>query len=140
RATPERLGKVAPGGDRFGPGLWADLAGAGVVAAALPESHGGAGLGLLEQCSVLAEIGRAVAPAPYLASAVLGAGALARFGTPEQQSRWAGPAAGGELGLTAALSEEDGDDPGTPAAGAERAADRWGLTGTTTAGPPRRPA
>jgi 3-oxocholest-4-en-26-oyl-CoA dehydrogenase beta subunit len=135
KATPERVSKVEAGGDRFDPGLWADLAAAGILAAALPESLGGAGLGLLEQCSVLAEIGRAVAPVPYLASAVLGAGALARFGTPEQQSRWAGPAAGGRLVLTAALSEEDGDDPGTPAARAERAGDRWLLTGTKTAVP-----
>ena len=43
-----------------------------VLAAALPESLGGVGLGLLDQCSVLTEIGRAVAPAPYLASIVLG--------------------------------------------------------------------
>jgi 3-oxocholest-4-en-26-oyl-CoA dehydrogenase beta subunit len=135
KATPERISKVEAGGDRFDPGLWADLAGAGILAAALPESHGGAGLGLLEQCSVLAEIGRAVAPVPYLASAVLGAGALARFGTPEQQSRWAAPAGRGELVLTAALSEEDGDDPGTPAATAGRAGDRWQLTGTKTAVP-----
>jgi len=135
KATPERVSKVEADGDRFDPGLWADLASAGILAAALPESLGGAGLGLLEQCSVLAEIGRAVAPVPYLASAVLGAGALARFGTPQQRSRWAAPAAGGELVLTAALSEEDGDDPGAPVARAERAGDRWLLTGTKTAVP-----
>jgi alkylation response protein AidB-like acyl-CoA dehydrogenase len=135
KATPERLSKVEAGGDRFDPGLWADLAGAGILAAALPESLGGAGLGLLEQCSVLAEIGRAVAPVPYLASAVLGAGAVARFGTPEQQGRWASPAGRGELVLTAALAEEDGDDPGTPAVRAGRAGDRWLLTGTKTVVP-----
>src|SRR5258708_33575398 len=135
RATPERVGEVEARGDRFDPGLWADLAGAGVLAAALPESLGGAGLGLLEQCSVLAEIGRAVAPVPYLASAVLGAGAVARFGTPGQQRRWAAPAGRGELVLTAALAEEDGDDPRAPAASAERAADRWLLSGTKTAVP-----
>src|SRR5215813_4637694 len=71
---------------------WADLAAAGVLAAGLPEALGGAGLGLLEQCSVLAEIGRATSPVPYLASAVLGAGAIACFGTGEQQQRWAIPA------------------------------------------------
>jgi alkylation response protein AidB-like acyl-CoA dehydrogenase len=148
RATPDRLGEVEARGDRFDPALWADLAGAGVLAAALPESLGGAGLGLLEQCSVLAEIGRAVAPVPYLASAVLGAGALARFGTPDQQRRWAEPAGRGELLLTAALSEEDGDDPRAPAAAAERVkgdseggmgrragGGRWLLTGTKTAVP-----
>src|SRR5258707_6724656 len=135
RATAERLREVEARGGRFAPGLWADLAGAGVLAAALPESLGGAGLGLLEQCSVLAEVGRAVAPVPYLASAVLGAGALARFGTPDQQHRWAAPAGRGELILTAALSEEDGDDPRVPSARAERVAGRWRLTGMKTAVP-----
>jgi alkylation response protein AidB-like acyl-CoA dehydrogenase len=132
RATPERLREVEAAGDRFDPALWADLAAAGVLAAALPEDLGGAGLGLLEQCSVLAEIGRAVAPAPYLASIVLGAGALARFGAPDQQNRWAEPAGRGELILTAALAEEEG----APAVTAERAAGGgWRLNGTTTAVP-----
>src|SRR3984893_1582979 len=133
RATPERLREIETAGDRFDPALWADLARAGILPAALPESLGGAGLGLLEQCSILAEIGRTVAPAPYLASIVLGAGALARFGTPDQQNRWAGPAGRGELILTAALSEEDGDDPRAPAARAEYAAGRWLLSGVKTA-------
>ena len=43
---------------------WADLASAGVLAAGLPESLGGAGLGFLEQCSVLTELGRAVSCGP----------------------------------------------------------------------------
>src|ERR1035438_7529774 len=133
RVTPDRLREVEAGGDRFDPALWADLAAAGILAAALPESLGGAGAGLLEQCSVLAEIGRAVAPAPYLASVVLGAGAIARFGTPDQQRQWAAPAGRGELILAAALSEEDGDDPRVPAVSAERVAGHWVLTGVKTA-------
>ena len=139
RLTPERLAAAEAGGDRFDPALWASLAGAGILAAALPESLGGAGLGLLEQCSVLTELGRAVAPVPYLASIVLGAGALAAFGTPDQQRRWAAPAGRGELILTAALPEEDGDDPRVPSAGAERvkgdgeAGGGWLLSGVKTA-------
>jgi acyl-CoA dehydrogenase len=132
------------GGDHFDPGAWADLAKAGVLAAGLPESVGGAGLGPLEQCAVLAEIGRAVAPVPYLASIALGASAIAQFGTPDQQRQWAEPAARGELILTAALSEDDSDDPRSPAVRAERTAgertggvDRaggaWLLSGTKTA-------
>jgi 3-oxocholest-4-en-26-oyl-CoA dehydrogenase beta subunit len=131
KVTPERLAEVEGAGDRFDPALWADLAAAGVLAAALPEELGGAGLGLLDQCSVLAEMGRAVAPAPYLASIVLGAGALARFGTPDQRKRWAEPAGRGELILTAALSDEDG----TPAVSAERAPGGWRLSGTKTTVP-----
>ena len=76
---------------------WADLASAGVLAAGLPESLGGAGLGFLEQCSVLAETGRAASQVPYLPSIVLGAGAIASFGTADQQRRWAAPAGNGSL-------------------------------------------
>jgi acyl-CoA dehydrogenase len=76
---------------------------------------------------VLTELGRAVAPVPYLASIVLGAGALARFGTPQQQERWAAPAGRGEIILTAALAEEDGDDPRVPSVGAERMESEGGM-------------
>ena len=70
---------------------WADLAAAGVLAAGLPETLGGAGLGLLEHCSVLVELGRAVSDVPYLASIVLGAGAIAEFGSPAQRAPVGGP-------------------------------------------------
>jgi 3-oxocholest-4-en-26-oyl-CoA dehydrogenase beta subunit len=111
---------------------WGDLAAAGVLAAGLPPALGGAGLGLLEQCSVLIELGRSASSVPYLASVVLGAGALAAFGTGEQQERWAGPAGQGTVVLTAALAEEDGDDPRVPSARAERADGRWVLSGVKT--------
>jgi len=114
---------------------WADLAAAGVLAAGLPEALGGAGLGLLEHCSVLTEIGRAASPVPYLASIVLGAGALARFGSPALLDRWAVPAGRGSVVLTAALAEEDGDDPRAPSATAEREDGRWVLAGVKTAVP-----
>lgn len=141
RLTQERLREAEAGADRFDRALWADLAGAGVLAAALPEQLGGAGLGLLEQCSVLIELGRTVAPVPYLASIVLGASALARFGTAHQRRHWAARAGRGELILTAALAEEDGDDPTAPSARAERVqgdgevGGRWLLSGVKTTVP-----
>jgi acyl-CoA dehydrogenase len=112
---------------------WADLAAAGVLAAGLPPALGGAGLGLLEQCSVLIELGRSASSVPYLTSAVLGAGALAAFGTAAQQQRWVAPAGQGSVVLTAALAEEDGDDPRVPSARAERADGQWILSGVKTA-------
>ena len=121
---------------------WADLAEAGVLADGLPESLGGAGLGFLEQCSVLAETGRAVSQVPYLSSIVLGAGAIAEFGTGDQRRRWAAPAGDGSVLLTVALSEEDGDDPAFPSALAERTGSTgastgsgWRLSGVKTAVP-----
>jgi len=135
RLTPERM-RAVEAGDGFDRALWADLAGAGILSAALPEALDGAGLGLLAQCCVLTELGRAVAPVPYLASIVLGAGALARFGTAQQQERWAAPAGRGEIILTAALAEEDGDDPRVPSVSAEplkgEAGGDWRLSGVKT--------
>jgi acyl-CoA dehydrogenase len=124
---------------------WTDLATAGVLAAGLPEPLGGAGLGFLEQCSVLAEAGRAVSPVPYLSSLVLGAGAIAAFGTADQQRRWAAPAGDGSVVLTAALAEEDSVDPALPSTRAERTSSStgsstgdtggWRLSGVKTAVP-----
>jgi alkylation response protein AidB-like acyl-CoA dehydrogenase len=138
RVTPQHLAAAEAGGDSFDAGLWATLASAGILAAALPEALGGAGLGLLEQCSVLTELGRTLAPVPYLASIVLGAGAITRFGSPGQQRRWAAPAGRGELILTAALSEEDGDDPAAPSARGEPVSGDgpgWRLSGVKTTVP-----
>jgi 3-oxocholest-4-en-26-oyl-CoA dehydrogenase beta subunit len=138
QVTPERLAAADAPSDRFDAGLWGALARAGILAAALPDSLGGAGLGLLEQCAVLIELGRTVAQVPYLASLVLGAGAIARFGTPEQQRGWAAPAGRGEVILTAALAEEDGDDPAAPSARAEPATGDgrgWRLSGVKTTVP-----
>jgi acyl-CoA dehydrogenase len=116
---------------------WPGLAAAGVLAAALPavpdRGLDGAGLGLLEQCSVLTEIGRAASDVPYLASIVLGAGAIASFGTAEMARRWAAPAARGSAVLTAALAEDDGDDPCSPSARAVRRDGGWVLSGAKTA-------
>jgi 3-oxocholest-4-en-26-oyl-CoA dehydrogenase beta subunit len=114
---------------------WADLATAGVLAAGLPEALGGAGLGFLEQCSVLAEVGRAASPVPYLASVVLGAGAVAAFGSADQRQRWAVPAGNGSVVITAALEEEDSDDPAAPSTRASRSGGRWLLSGVKTAVP-----
>jgi acyl-CoA dehydrogenase len=133
RVTAERLRELDGADNRFDAGLWAELARAGVLSAALPEALGGAGLGLLEQCSVLTEIGRSVAPVPYLATIVLGASAVAEFGSEEQQQRWAAPAGRGEAILAVAVAEEDSEDPLFPTVtSAWQAAGGWKLSGAKT--------
>jgi alkylation response protein AidB-like acyl-CoA dehydrogenase len=132
QVTPERLRQTEAGPERFDRALWSELARAGVLSAALPEAAGGAGFGLLEQCSVLIEIGRAVAPVPYLASIVLGAAAVAEFGSSAQLARWAEPAARGSVILAAALAEDDSEDPSAPATTAHQSDGGWRLTGTKT--------
>ncbi|MCO1655472.1 acyl-CoA dehydrogenase family protein [Pseudonocardia humida] len=133
RVTPERLRELDAAPQRFDRELWSALAGAGVLAAALPAAAGGDDLGVLEQCSVAVELGRAVAPVPYLASIVMGAAAVARFGDDAQRARWAAPAGAGRLVLTAAL---DGAPHGAQPAAATRGPDgRWTLTGTVATVP-----
>lgn len=134
-ATNTRLREIESGPDRFDRALWTDLANADVLSAALPESAGGGGFGLLEQCSVLVEVGRAVAPVPYLASITMAATALAQFGTAEQQDRWATPAGKGETVLTAALTEPQNPDPVKPTTSAQRRDGQWVLNGSKTAVP-----
>jgi len=130
--TDDDLRRVERGADRFDRRLWESLASAGVLGAALPEHVGGGGGGLLEQCRVLAELGRGVAPAPMVSAVAVGAGAVARFGTDEQQRRWALPVAEGSLLLTAALVEEGQISPDAPTTRAERSDDGWLLTGVKT--------
>jgi 3-oxocholest-4-en-26-oyl-CoA dehydrogenase beta subunit len=130
RVTAERLREIEAGRNRFDPLLWSELAKAGVLSAALPEAAGGAGLGLLEQCSVLLEIGRTVAPVPYLASIVLGASVIAEFGGAGH--RWASAAARGELIIAVALAEEEPGNPAVPVTTARQADGGWQLTGTKT--------
>ncbi|MGW4353616.1 acyl-CoA dehydrogenase family protein [Nocardia sp. NPDC004582] len=123
---------------RFDAGLWDSLAETGVLAAALPESVGGSDFGVLEQTAILREIGKSVAPVPYLWSIVLGAGALAQFGSAAQREL-AAQAATGEVILTAALSEERNWELTKPVTTAI-AGDGWQLTGLKTTVPFARQA
>ncbi|MRH90349.1 acyl-CoA dehydrogenase [Nocardia sp. SYP-A9097] len=85
--------------------LWSAAAAAGLLEAALPTTVGGGGFGVLEQCSILIEIGRTVAPLPYLPTISICAATLAQFGTEQQIERWVAPALRGEITLAPALGD-----------------------------------
>jgi 3-oxocholest-4-en-26-oyl-CoA dehydrogenase beta subunit len=127
-ATPARMAEVERTGERFDRALWKELADAGVLSAAAPTSIGGGGLDLLEQCSVLVELGRAVAPAPYLPT-IVAATAIGYFGTDEQRRDLAAPAVSGSVVLATALVEDGADDPERPATRAEHDVDGWLIEG-----------
>ena len=113
RATNERMKQVEAGGSRHDAELWQDLASAGLLSLAIPEQYGGAGLGLVELCRVLVEVGRTVAPVPL---AVHGPAALllAEQGSDAQRDRWLHGAATGERVLTAAVAEDLAHMPERP--------------------------
>jgi alkylation response protein AidB-like acyl-CoA dehydrogenase len=117
------------GSDRFDPKLWSALADAGLLGLAVPEEHGGAGLGLVEACVVLEEAGRAAAPVPVAAATVWGALPLSRFGSEKLRSAWLERAAAGDTVLSAAWSEI-GDAAHPVVSAAKGAGGTWRLTGT----------
>jgi alkylation response protein AidB-like acyl-CoA dehydrogenase len=87
------------------------MAGLGWLGLALPEAHGGSGLGLVETAIVLEELGRAAWPGPYLETLAV-AWALEVAGGAAQQARWLPAIAAGEARATVALLDAQLDwDP-----------------------------
>jgi alkylation response protein AidB-like acyl-CoA dehydrogenase len=116
--TQERLRAAERETDWTDAKLWQQLAEANLLGVAIPEAHGGMGMGFLELCVLLEQVGRAVAPGPWLPTLVHGALTLAEFGTPAQQAAWLPRVAAGTARLAAALQDAgsaEGAPPGTRA-------------------------
>jgi len=118
RSAPEavRAAMASPLG--YDDKLWSTLCEQiGVAALAIPDHYGGAGAGLAEVCVVLAELGRALTPAPMLGSAVLCGEALLRAGNDEVCERLLPGIAAGTTLAALAWSDVDGR-PGLTASAA----------------------
>jgi alkylation response protein AidB-like acyl-CoA dehydrogenase len=96
----------ADGGD---PAVW-EMAGQqlGLPGIAIPEEYGGSGFTFTEQAIVLEELGAALYGGPYLASAVLAAGALLASEDEAAKKAYLPGVASGALIATLAFTEEDG--------------------------------
>jgi len=112
--TVDRVKEIEASDDRIDRALWRELADANLLGIALPEEHGGSGLGLTETALVLEQQGRVVAPVPYWATVVLGALPVAAFGTPAQQQALLPGVVAGDVCLSAALAESGVNDPNAP--------------------------
>jgi alkylation response protein AidB-like acyl-CoA dehydrogenase len=135
RSTHERLRELERSGEaRFDSDLWTTLAEAGLLGVPLPESVGGAGLGLIELGRILEAAGKTAAAVPLWETLGLGAVPIAEFGSPEVQSRWLTGVADGSIVLTAAW-HEDGADPLVPATVAKDSGGAWSVTGAKTCVP-----
>lgn len=112
--------------DGYGTALWAKFGELGLSAVAIPESHGGLGLGATEAALILEEIGRNLTPSPFLMSAVVAAKAIE--GT-AQADAWYPRVVAGEAVLTLAVDEEPHHDPETIALTATRKGNGFVLNG-----------
>ncbi|MFD5336864.1 acyl-CoA dehydrogenase family protein [Streptomyces hawaiiensis] len=103
RCGPEELRAAVDTPAGHDPALWTALAGQlGLPGLALPEPYGGVGCTVTELALACEETGRALAPTPLLATAVLTAPLLLALGTGAQRAGLLPRIASG--GLTAALA------------------------------------
>jgi alkylation response protein AidB-like acyl-CoA dehydrogenase len=98
----------------FSEKTWSQLAEMGALGLPFAEADGGFGAGPVEVSIVAEEMGRVIAPEPFVEVVVLAGGLVAAAGTDEQRADVLGRVAEGQLVLAAALAE-----PGA----------RWDLTG-----------
>lgn len=129
RVTPDRLAELERSGEWVDWGTYRELAKASLLGIALPEEHGGSGLDLIAQVLVLKQVGRVLAPLPIVASTLMGAMPVARFGTRDQAGRWVPRVADGSAVLTTALVEPSDAPPTDPDTTASRKGDAWVLNG-----------
>jgi acyl-CoA dehydrogenase len=111
RTSNEQLAAVETSESGVDDKLWSELAEAGLLGIAVPEEHGGAGLGLTEVCLLLEQVGRRLAPVPFWDTAAA-ALAIARCGTSEQRTSWLPGVAAGTTRLGLALPGQSLVSPG----------------------------
>ena len=136
KSTVERVVEIERrSDDRIDRDLWAALAAAQLLGVAIPEAFGGLGFTMLELTFVLEQQGQFVAPVPLLPTLVLGAPAIAEFGTPRQRDRWLRAVVQGNAVLTAALAEPGANNVRRSSVRATPVAGGWELSGTKIAVP-----
>ncbi len=128
--TRERLRAIEATDDRVATEEWRKLAEAGLLGVPLAEDVGGGGFGVVEACLVLEQVGRTVAPLPYLETVLGGAMAIDAAGSTEQRRRLLPRVVDGSLILAPALLE-DSDElvASLPRTTARRDGAGWRLDG-----------
>ena len=109
---------------------WAKMAEMGLLGLPFSEEDGGVGAGPVEIGIVCQELGRVIAPEPYLTSVVLAGGLVSAVGTAEQRQEVLGALSAGESVL--AFAHDEPGRPWSPSAERVTAAqdgDAWTVTG-----------
>jgi len=117
----------------FSRALWKEMAELGWVGLAFPENLGGAGLGFAELAVVLEELGKTLAPEPFLGTVLMGGQALLLGGSEAQQQSWLPRLCAGDAIISLAHQEARSRyDVHHVETRAERSGAGWRLTGEKT--------
>ena len=108
------------------------LAEVGILGAALPEAHGGAGLAPDGYRVVIEELGGADSSIRSMVSVNVGlvGKSIVRWGTDEQQARWLPGLSAGELGAFGLTEPAAGSNPSQMVTKAVRTGDGWTIDGS----------
>ncbi|HLG00924.1 MAG TPA: acyl-CoA dehydrogenase family protein [Acidimicrobiia bacterium] len=110
--------------------LWATMASLDWPALTVPADAGGVGYGYVELGVLAEELGRAIAPGPLFTTVTQFVAAVREAGTPEQQKRFLGAVAAGEMTGTLAVAEGAGVwDAGAVTTKAVASGHHWVLHG-----------
>jgi len=110
--------------------LWKHMAELGWTALAFPEEYGGLGQGFLDLVLLLGELGRAVAPVPFLSSVAMCGQIILAHGSEEQRARYIPGIASGDRVAALALAEQPhGFGGGSIGIKPVRVGDSWRITG-----------
>lgn len=125
--TRRQVTKTDPGWDEK---TWQRLAEMGALGLPFAEEDGGFGAGPVEVSIVAEEIGRVLAPEPYVEAVVLAGGLVAAVGTPEQKTEIIGALAEGTLVPAFAHTEQKSRyNERAYAVTASKDRDSWTLSG-----------
>lgn len=109
RECPASLVRAVVEGDRTAPvALWKTMVGLDWPALTVPEDAGGVGYGFVELSILAEELGRSIAPGPLLPTVAQYVPAVRETGTPDQQKRFLGGVATGDVTGTLAVAESSG--------------------------------
>lgn len=114
RASKDRLLKLLEQGGAYDEPFWQTAVEQGWTALAIPEEHGGLGLGLVELGLVAQATGAATAGAPFLTFGYGAAQALIAAGDADLQGEWLPRLASGEALGTVAFAEGTEPLPAAP--------------------------
>jgi alkylation response protein AidB-like acyl-CoA dehydrogenase len=101
RFPADRVRELAEA-ERYDDAAWTELCELGWTGIAIPEEHGGQGLGTVELIILMEELGYALAPVPFLSHSAAGL-VIDAGGSEEQKARWLPGLASGELRGAAGL-------------------------------------